>query len=138
MRDIIYASLLHFLLLFSSCPTLAANSVAQSGESFEITLDRRNHLGFQKIDILVKDKAGFYFDGKKIGVKLPAGIQSHWDFIENGPEAPKTLLHCSAGQFEYKKIKDKKTLKVMGCTEGVAYGNMISHLEALREYAKSL
>jgi hypothetical protein len=138
MRYFIFVSFVHVFLFLIPNQILAATSVGAAEESLEIILDRRNHLGFQKIDLLSKDKSGFYFDGKKIGTKLPALIKSHWEALEKGPEAAKSLIQCSAGQFEYKRTKDKKTVKVVGCTEGTFYGNLISHIEALRDYAKSL
>lgn len=119
----------YFIFIFLFCAQASA---------WEITLDRTNHMGIRKIDILKHEKGVYTFDGKDIGKTLPTGILNSWRDFEKGPPQSAKALMCASGKFKFEKEDKKKSFKREGCTDGDSYGRMIKHLEEIREYAKGI
>ncbi len=106
--------------------------------AWEITLDRTNHVGVRKIDILKYEKSNYIFDGKNIGKTLPTGILNSWRTFEKGPSQSAKVKMCASGTYTFEKKDKKKSFRRDGCTEGDAYGKMIQNLEEIRTYAKGI
>lgn len=119
----------YFLLCFLFCsPGLAS----------EIILDRTNHFGIRKLDVLKFEKTNYFFGGKKLGSRLPAPILASWREVDKGPKPSARKPACAAGVFLYIKKDNGKTKSLKACSEGAEYGKLIRHLEILRTYAKGL
>lgn len=112
---------------------------SSSSYAWQIRLDRTNHSGFRKVDILELEQGEYIFDGKKLGKKLPANVLKSWKDLEKGPlKSVKRRSLCSAGYFIYTNNDEKKKYYREGCTEGEAYGRMIQNIENLRAYAEGI
>lgn len=105
--------------------------------AWEITLDRTNHVGIRKIDILKYEKGSYIFDGKNIGKTLPTATLNSWRTFEKGPTKSAKAV-CASGKYSFEKKDKKKSFKRDGCTEGDAYGKMIQSLEDIRTYAQGI
>jgi|GEM_PF-2231027 len=116
----------YFLVLFLLASTAGAS---------EIILDRTNKMGARKVDILKHEKGVYYFNGKSLGKTLPPKAASAWKALEKGP-APQRAP-CVAGTYTY-IYKNKNENRREGCAEGIAYGDLISHIETLRTHARGL
>lgn len=112
--------------------------ISSSAFAWEISLDRTNHVGIRKIDILKQENGSYFFDGKDLGKKLPANVLAAWKQIEKGPVKSSRALQCESGKFVFIKKDNKKTLRREGCTEGDAYGQMIKNIEELRTYSQGI
>ncbi|NUN04936.1 MAG: hypothetical protein HUU57_04155 [Bdellovibrio sp.] len=100
-----------------------------------LILDRTNHHGFRKTDILKKENGVYFYNNILLGKKLPAEILRSWQSLEKGPAGEKYLA-CSAGTYSFvKQVKNKK-IQVNGCTQGDNYAALVKNIEVVREYAK--
>ena len=103
--------------------------------AWQITLDRTNHIGIRKIDILKQDKGEYFFGSKNLGKTLPPKILTAWKEIEKGPTKSSNPQMCASGKFVFIKKDNKHEQRREGCTEGDAYGRLIQNLEDIRTYA---
>jgi hypothetical protein len=128
---------LPFSLLLSAL-ALAASPLPAKDSPVEITLERRNHLGLQRTDVLEIREGIYVFNGKALGKNLPAVMLNSWKEIQKGPGKPVKIQPCSAGDFTFKKIEPGTTAQYSGCTEGDSYGQLIENLEKLRKFSKGV
>ncbi|QDK46715.1 hypothetical protein DOM22_16920 [Bdellovibrio sp. ZAP7] len=103
----------------------------------QYTLDRTNKMGIRKVTTIEESRGHYIFDGKDLGTKLPAKVKTSWNAIKN-PPARKPASSCWSGTFVYTVANGKKVSKRTGCSEGSRYGNLIGHIEAVREYAQGV
>jgi hypothetical protein len=117
----------------------AKPSAPTASPALEISLERRNHLGLRRMDILETREGVYFFNGKRLGNKLPKGIRDTWSLIEKGPERTEKALPCSAGTYSFmRKSRQSRPEKYEGCTEGDNYGHLIENIEKLRQYSKGV
>lgn len=103
----------------------------------EIVLERSNHLGIHKMDLLRTENGKYYFNGKDLGASLPAPVLKAWQEVEKGP-LPVKGLSCPAGiyRFTLKEKENTKSQERRGCTSGAAYAKLIRSLEIIRSHAR--
>lgn len=119
-------------------PFFAQGGLSQPAKAptLEIKLTRKNHRGYQRVDILQIQDKKYFIDGKELGSDLPPAVQKSWIELEKGPKVPTKEKMCSAGLFVYRKKTSGGTLRINGCSEGAVYGRLIQNLEIIRDYAK--
>lgn len=115
---------LAFLILFFASSTSAQTFV----------LDRTNHLGVRKIDILKYTQGSYFFNGKDLGKKLPSSQTKSWIQFSQGPTNSKSTANCAAGTFVFTISDTAKEKKITGCAQGTSYGSLIADLEVLRQW----
>jgi hypothetical protein len=112
--------------------------------SYEIKIERTNHLGLHQEDVLMKDNKGYFFNNRNLGKKLPTEIADIWSSLVKGPDQIENGFtnrksSCSSGNYIYSKmIKTGLPGKIdqrRGCTEGKLYARMIQKIRRLKDYA---
>jgi hypothetical protein len=112
--------------------------------SYEIKIERTNHLGLHQEDVLTKDIKGYFFNNRNIGQKLPSKIAEVWSSLERGPDKKESgfinqRAVCSSGNYIYSKmikgVHPGKMDQRRGCTEGELYGRMIQKIKILKDFA---
>lgn len=120
------------LLFFACALTLGLSGPVKASV---LILDRTNHHGFRKTDILKKENGVYFYNNILLGKKLPAEILRSWQSFEKGP-ANEKYSACSAGTYSFIKRDQNKKTQINGCTQGQGYAALLKNIEVVREYAK--
>lgn len=93
-------------------------------------------MGLRTTDILIQESSRFIFNGKDLGTPLPPEVLRSFKELTQLPQESNFKAACASGTFVYLKKENKKEIRRTGCTEGVAYGQLIKKIETLRKFAK--
>jgi hypothetical protein len=109
-------------------------AVSSVSNAAEWSLDRTNKVGVRLVDTFSEEKGHYYIGGKDLGTKLPPNVLRSWNAISNFKG--KAGAQCYSGTFTFTKKNGGKEVQQEGCTDGVAYGSLIGHIETVRDYAR--
>jgi hypothetical protein len=103
----------------------------------EVTIARKNHLGFKKIDTLEVQNKTYYFNGQNLGESPPPKVVQSWKSVESLNMSQQDSKFCKSGFYNFEKKLPGKTEKWSGCSKGLGYGNLVKSLENIRQFARS-
>lgn len=105
----------------------------------KLIVSRVNHQGHTLVDILEKNKNGYFVSGYDLNKKMNSKVQTLWrDTFESVRKmnSRKIASRCESGQFQiWLEDASKKPQVYRGCYDDVLYRQLILNIKKLRKEA---